>query len=45
MAMKLGDIPVVMIGPGSQPPEEDGAQLEYISMPSDMATYTAPRTP
>ena len=36
--MKLGDIPVVMIGPGSQPQEEDGAQLEYISMPSDMAT-------
>jgi hydrogenase-1 operon protein HyaF len=45
MAMKLGDIPVVMIGPGSQPQEEDGAQLEYISMPSDMATYAAPRTP
>ena len=43
--MKLGDIPVVMIGPGSQPQEEDGAQLEYISMPSDMATYTAPLTP
>ncbi len=43
--MKLGDIPVVMIGPGSQPEEEDGAQLEYISMPSDMATYAAPLTP
>ena len=43
--MKLGDIPVVMIGPGSQPEEEDGARLEYISMPSDMATYLPPATP
>ena len=43
--MKLGDIPVVTIGPGSQPAEQDGAQLEYISMPTDMATYSAPMTP
>ena len=45
MAMKLGDIPVVTIGPGSQPAEQDGARLEYISMPTDMATYSAPSTP
>lgn len=43
--MKLGDIPVVTIGPGSQPAEQDGARLEYISMPTDMATYSAPSTP
>ncbi len=43
--MKLKDIPVVPMGPGSQPTESDGAALEYIDMPTGMATYTAPRVP
>ncbi len=41
---KLRDIPVVGIGPGSQPSEqEDG--LEYMSMPSEMHTYHQPILP
>ena len=43
--MKLRDIPVVPLGPGSQPEESDGAQLEYIAMPSGMNTYERPYTP
>jgi hydrogenase-1 operon protein HyaF len=33
------------MGPGSQPVEEDGTMLEYIDMPHDMTTYTAPDIP
>lgn len=43
--MKLKDIPVVPLGPGSQPEEADGAELEYISMPTGITTYSAPDTP
>lgn len=43
--MKLKDIPVVTIGPGSQPAEGDGARLEYIAMPRDMSTYQRPDVP
>ncbi len=43
--MKLKDIPVVTIGPGSQPAEEDGAKLEYIAMPRDMSKYQRPDVP
>lgn len=43
--MKLKDIPIVPIGPGSQPVEEDGTALEYIDMPRDMSTYVAPDIP
>jgi len=43
--MKLRDIPVVSIGPGSQPEEPDGAQLGYISLPREMAMYQRPSTP
>jgi hydrogenase-1 operon protein HyaF len=43
--MKLRDIPIVPMGPGSQPVEEDGTMLEYIDMPHDMTTYTAPDIP
>jgi hydrogenase-1 operon protein HyaF len=28
-------------GPGSQPPEEDGKELEYMQMPQDMRSYSA----
>lgn len=43
--MKLTDIPVVPVGPGSQPPETDGQNLSYIDMPSDMATFRPPQVP
>lgn len=31
-----------IFGQGSQPRDEDGAALEYLSMPQSMATYAAP---
>ena len=43
--MKLRDIPIVTVGPGSQPADQDGTQLEYIAMPSDMSTYRRPDIP
>ena len=43
--MKLKDIPIVPLGPGSQPAEKDGAALDYINMPRDMSTYVAPAIP
>lgn len=33
-------MPPVGFGPGSQPSEEDGMELEYMPMPQDMRTYT-----
>ncbi|MDD5275135.1 MAG: hydrogenase expression/formation protein [Methylovulum sp.] len=32
-----------IFGQGSQPPEQDGAALDYLQMPQDMATYTMPQ--
>lgn len=43
--MKTIDIPVVPWGEGSQPVDEDGAQLAYMSMPEAMAVYAAPSLP
>ena len=44
--MGIQDIPVVAAtGPGSQPTEADGAQLDYISLPKEMTTYQAPIIP
>ncbi len=43
--MNLRDIPVVAMGPGSQPKESDGSQLEYIALPKEMSRYTMPDTP
>ena len=40
--MKEINIPVVGIGPGSQPAEEDGTQLDYMVLPEAMDTYTMP---
>lgn len=34
-----------IVGPGSQPGEEDGAELEYMEMPKGMRTYAAPVLP
>ena len=43
--MNLKDIPVRVLGPGSQPAEEDGQTLSYMSMPSDMQTFVRPDVP
>lgn len=43
--IKLKDIPVVPLGPGSQPEEADGARLEYIDLPKGISTYSRPDTP
>jgi hydrogenase-1 operon protein HyaF len=42
-AMNRIDIPVV-VGPGSQPAEADGVELDY-PMPSGMTTYAMPQIP
>ncbi len=38
--MSINQIPIRVMGPGSQPEEQQ--KLSYISMPNDMSTYTAP---
>lgn len=41
---KFPDIPVVEVGPGSQPQEQDG-ELAYMHMPTGMDTYHQPVMP
>ena len=43
--MNIRDIPVVAIGPGSQPTESDGSELQYIDLPRGMAMYEPPSIP
>lgn len=43
--MNVNDIPVKVIGPGSQPDNGDSDKLAYMSMPNDMAKYVRPATP
>jgi len=43
--MGIENIPVRVVGPGSQPAEDDGQALTYIDMPGDMATYRPPTVP
>lgn len=38
-------IPAGAIGPGTQPEETDGAELDYLSMPDEMQTYRQPPLP
>jgi hydrogenase-1 operon protein HyaF len=40
--MKKIDIPVVVVGPGSQPIEEDGGVLETPKSPGEMNVYSMP---
>lgn len=40
--MKKIDIPVVVVGPGSQPIEQDNAVLETPKSPGEMSTYSMP---
>ena len=42
--MSIRDIPIHVIGPGSQP-GNSGDTLSYIDMPSEMATFVAPSIP
>ncbi len=42
--MKKLSIPVV-VEPGSQPADEDGVVLDYMTMPKDVWTYAAPVVP
>ena len=42
--MNRQDAPIV-VGPGSQPAEEDGRQLHYPMPDGDMSTFSAPRIP
>jgi len=39
------NIPVTGIGPGSQPSEDDGVELDILQMPSGMETYSMPDIP
>lgn len=41
--MSINDIPVRVVGPGSQPGEEE--QLSYIDLPGDMDRYVTPYIP
>lgn len=43
--MDLRQIPIRVIGPGSQSEGEDGQTLSYIDMPSDMSMYRPPTMP
>jgi len=39
----MTSITLPIIGQGSQPPEEDGMELEYLQMPEEMAIYRLPQ--
>lgn len=43
--MRKIDIPIVAAGPGSQPPEEDGSELDIMAMPNEMSTFSMPNLP
>ena len=43
--MNIRDIPVRVVGPGSQPTSSDGDAITYMDMPSDMSTFIAPLMP
>jgi len=43
--MDIKNIPVRVVGHGSQPVEDDGQALSYIDMPGDMWTYAQPSIP
>ncbi len=41
----LTRIPITVIGPGSQPLEQDTERLEFVSLPKEMSRYSAPDLP
>jgi hydrogenase-1 operon protein HyaF len=38
-------IPIIVTGPGSQPPERKSEQLDFVSLPKEMNRYRAPEMP
>jgi len=42
--MKKIEIPI-LVGPGSQPADVDGAEMNFMQMPSDMSIFEAPMIP
>jgi len=40
-----GQVLTGLVGPGTQPPEDDGAALDYVAMPKAMGTYAPPSLP
>ena len=43
--MNIRDIPVRVVGPGSQPTGSDGDAITYMDMPNDMSTFITPVMP
>ena len=43
--MNIRDIPVRVVGPGSQPTGSDGDTITYMDMPNDMSRFVAPIMP
>lgn len=41
----IGSIPIVVTGPGSQPPALEREQLDFVSLPTEMNRYRAPDMP
>ncbi len=41
----MSQTPQMFTGPGSQPADEDGAELSYMPMPSEMMTFSAQHLP
>ncbi len=41
----IESIPVIVTGPGSQPPEFETEQLDFVSLPREMSRYRAPDMP
>ena len=39
----MTSISLPIIGQNSQPPEEDGVELDYLPMPEEMAIYRMPQ--
>lgn len=43
--MKKCDIPLKVVGPGSQPSDSDGAEISFMNLPAGMTTFEAPIVP
>jgi len=43
--MSIADIPVRVVGPGTQPVRDAGDRLTYMAMPAEMSRYVAPVMP
>jgi len=43
--MKKTEIPLKVVGSGSQPPDSDGAEISFMNLPAGMSTFEAPVIP